>query len=156
MPHDVAAAPATIDERKLGATYFNKTWDYIDKVDRTPEETEAMLHAAHASFFHWSQYPEVTGQNFNIGYWQLSRVYALANKAEMAQYFGERCKATAYEHDLAPFYKAYAWEALARAAKVRGDAGECARCIAEADKLLPEITDKDSCGLIEPDLAQLR
>lgn len=156
MAHDVATTEAPINERKLGVTLFNKTWSYIDNQQRTPAETEAMLHAAHASFWHWSQAPEATGQNLNIGYWQLSRVYALAGKPEMALYFGERCRETAFEHDLAPFYKAYAYEALARASQVAGQATDTVRYLAQADEWVPQIVDKDERDLIDPDLAQLR
>lgn len=156
MPHDPPFHDPAAQERKLGAELFNKTWDYIDKAARTPAETEAMLHCAHASFWHWSQFPGVTGENFNIGYWQLSRVYALAGQGAMAAHWGECCRKTAYEHDLAPFYKAYAWEALARAAQVLGDAAGCAEYLQEAVALLPQILKKDELDLIEPDLAQLR
>jgi len=156
MAHDAAPVAAPVNERRQGIDLFNKTWGFIDNASRTVEEAEAMVHCAEASFWHWSQAPEATGQNFNIGYWQLSRVYSLAKFPEMAAYYGERCRATAYEHDLAPFYKAYAWEALARAAQVAGNESQCADYLKEAEALLPAITDADELGLIEPDLAQLR
>ena len=33
----------------------NHAWDLIEKSDRTADETDAMLHAAHASCHHWLQ-----------------------------------------------------------------------------------------------------
>ena len=30
-----------------------KTWELLEKPDRTPQEGEVMIHAAHASCYHW-------------------------------------------------------------------------------------------------------
>ena len=40
--------------RRLGVDLFNFVWTLIEKVDRTPEEIDTMIHAAHASRHHWS------------------------------------------------------------------------------------------------------
>jgi hypothetical protein len=42
------------DHRRLGVALFNHTWTLIAKPDRTPAETDEMIHAAHASRYHWS------------------------------------------------------------------------------------------------------
>ena len=39
--------------KKLGIDLFNATWDLIDKADRTEAENFEMIHAAHASAYHW-------------------------------------------------------------------------------------------------------
>ena len=36
-------------QRHLAADLFNFAWTLIDKADRTPEEAETMINAAHAS-----------------------------------------------------------------------------------------------------------
>ena len=56
--------------RKQAVSNFNRTWDLIDKQDRTFEEDMEMIHTAHASRFHWG----VIGQavNFARGEWQIA------------------------------------------------------------------------------------
>lgn len=38
--------------RQLGIDLFNHTWELLDKPNRTRDEDDAMIHAAHASRFH--------------------------------------------------------------------------------------------------------
>jgi len=46
------------DHRQLGVDLFNQTWTYLDKPERTAEDDDAMIHAAYASRYHWSQASE--------------------------------------------------------------------------------------------------
>ena len=62
------------EHKKLGITYFNKTWDFIDNKNRTEDETLQMLDYAHASKFHWQQ-SEPPVLNIERGEWMLGRVY---------------------------------------------------------------------------------
>ena len=39
--------------RKQAVDLFNFTWTLIDKPDRTPDDDDLMIHAAHASRYHW-------------------------------------------------------------------------------------------------------
>ena len=41
------------EHKKLGIDLFNATWDLIDRNDRTPAQNLEMIHAAHASAYHW-------------------------------------------------------------------------------------------------------
>jgi hypothetical protein len=48
----------TLDEathRQLAKDLFDHTWTLIEQGDRTPEQVDAMVHAAHASAWHWSR-----------------------------------------------------------------------------------------------------
>lgn len=54
---------------------FNLVWDLMDREVRTPEEDDRMLHAAHASRFHWGEIG--TPLEFERGEWQISRVYSV-------------------------------------------------------------------------------
>ena len=38
--------------RTFATSLFNLTWDLLDKADRTPEDDDRMVYAAHASRFH--------------------------------------------------------------------------------------------------------
>ena len=96
-------------------TCFNSVWDLIDKDSRSPREDEEMIHMAHASVYHWSQRTDCTDQNLSIGYWQLSRVYALINEADNAIKYGRSCLDYSQKEGVAEVFLGYAYEALARA-----------------------------------------
>ncbi len=38
---------------KFAKASFNKTWDLLEKKDRSPEEDNEMVHTAHSSRYHW-------------------------------------------------------------------------------------------------------
>jgi len=56
--------------KKFAAGLLNLTWSLLDKKDRTKEEDDKMIHAAHASRFHWGEIG--TSANFERGEWQIS------------------------------------------------------------------------------------
>lgn len=94
--------------------YFNRTWEFIEKADRrSPEDDMTMLHTAIASLWHWSQREDVKPENLAVGYWQVSRVYNLIKQPNNARTYG--LLSLQYAEGLDPFYKAYAYETLARA-----------------------------------------
>ncbi|KAA0139985.1 hypothetical protein FYZ48_08655 [Gimesia chilikensis] len=125
--------------RHFAATCFNKTWDYLDKADRTAAENLAMISACHASHWHWAQYEEHTPENISIAYWQLARVYAVTNQPSNAFSYAMLCLKVTQDNHLKPFCLAYAYEALARAASVANKPEEVetykqqAKNIAETD-----------------------
>ena len=93
---------------------FNYTWELIEKEEKTENDILAMKHTAHAALYHWSQRAECTDQNLSIGYWQLSRVYALAEEGKNAVRYGEKCLQYSKMYGVAPVFLGYAYEALAR------------------------------------------
>ncbi len=94
--------------------YFNRTWDLIEKADsRSVEENMTMLHTAITSLWHWTQREDATAENLSVGYWQVSRVYNLLKQPDNARTYG--LLSLKYADELEPFYKAYAYETLARA-----------------------------------------
>jgi hypothetical protein len=116
---------AKMDVREAHAYFakecFNLSWEMIEKEDRTPKETDAMIHLAHASLYHWSRRLDCTDQNLSIGYWQLSRVYTLAGKGDCALWTAETCLTYSKQHGVSKVFLGYAHEALARAFVLIGD-----------------------------------
>ena len=102
--------------RRIGGDLFNYTWTLLARSDRAPGEDDEMLHAAHASRFHWGH--AGTPLNLSVGEWQISRVYAVLERSEPALHHARRALEIARQGRLGPFYRAYAHEALARAAAV--------------------------------------
>lgn len=105
--------------KKFAKDLFNYTWDLMDRPQRTEEEDETMIHAAHASRFHWGIVG--TPLNFARGEWQISRAYSLVKRAEPALFHARKSLAFCSENNIGGFDLGFAYEALARAFAVLGD-----------------------------------
>jgi hypothetical protein len=123
--------------------------------ERTPEQDDELIHAAHASRHHWAEVGSVA--NLARGEWQVSRVYATLGRAEPALYHARRCLAYC-ESDpgaLEDWDLPYAYEGLARAHAVAGETDEAARFAARARELGAQIADAEDREHLESDLATL-
>src|SRR4051812_15436843 len=109
--NDAASELAT--HRRLAVDLFNRTWELMDEPLRSAAQTDEMIHAAHASRYHWG----VGGEPVNLarGEWQISRVYATLGRAEPALYHAQRSLDIVQANEIADFDLAFAHEALARA-----------------------------------------
>ena len=114
-------------QRKLAADLFNRVWELLTILERTQDEIDEMINAAHASRYHWS----IVGQPINLarGDWQISRVYAVLGRAEPALYHAYRSLEIVEAEGIADFDLAFAYEAVARAQAVAGDGLESQRYV---------------------------
>ena len=132
------------DHRQLAVDLFNRTWELLDRNERTPAEVDEMIHAAHASRYHWSQ--AGTAVNLARGEWQVSRVYSVLGRGEPARYHARRSLEICQENNIRDFDLAFAYEALARAAFVLKDIKgeeEYLALAKEAGEQIAEQDDKD-------------
>lgn len=143
----------TVDHRRLGVDLFNRTWTLMKKADRTPEETDELLHCAHASAYHWLLVG--TAANRARSEWQCSRVYAVLGRAEPALHHAQRCLelCEASPEQLEDWDLPFAYEALARARAVAGERAESERYLAKAREVGARIADQEERELLEADLA---
>ena len=148
-PESVALDPEA--QRSLAADLFNYCWTLLEKEDRTERETQLMIDAAHASRFFW----EAVGEPVKHarGEWQISRVYAVAGRAEPALHHAELCLAICEEHGVGALDLAYAHEATARAHAVAGNQAEALRGAALARAAADRIEDPDDRELLLSDVA---
>ena len=138
---------------KQAAEIFNFVWTLLEKPDRTPRETELMIHAAHASRFLWEE--EGTAVNHARGEWQVSRAYAVARRPGPALHHAALCLEIAEAEDLGPFDLACAHEAIARAFSLAGDLERARDHEREARGLAAQISDDDDRQVVLSDLATL-
>ncbi|UCD06361.1 MAG: hypothetical protein JSV98_03800 [candidate division WOR-3 bacterium] len=103
----------------------NAVWSLLSKESRTTGEDEDLIHAAHASHYHWAR----IGKPINIqrGHWLISHVYAVLNMPDPALYHASKCLALTEEHGFVDFDLAYAYEAMARANAAAGDEKEAVK-----------------------------
>lgn len=154
--HDHGHESAGIDadqHRALAVGLFNHVWELLSTPDRTPAMDAQMVHAAHASRFHWSQ---VGGpEQMAVGDWQCSRVYAVLGRSEPALHHARASLAICEEAGLGDWVLAAAYEALARASAVAGDDAGKAQSLAMARKAVAAIADPEDREVIEADLAAI-
>lgn len=123
-PFDVAWA-----HRWFAIEFNNRAWDLFETDGRSAEETQEMIHAAHAAAIHWQAVgtPLNTQRAENL----LATVYCAAQKPEPALRHAQRCLALSEQNaaEEPPFDRAIALGCAAHAHKLAGDANEAERLI---------------------------
>ena len=157
-----AAAPATAksapgtgtvtDERLLAAQLFNETWRLMEQENRSTMDDDRMIHTAHASRYHWGQTPTATPANFARGEWQISRVYAVLQRAEPALHHARRVLEICEDNKIGDWDLAFAYEAIARAYAVAGDAQQARAYTDQALAAAEEVTEDEDRELVLADL----
>ena len=138
-------------ERQLAVDLFNHVWTLLEKSERTADEDDEMLHAAHASRFHWT----AVGTRIHAarGEWQCARVYSVLGRGEPALHHARRCLELALEADDSEDWDVpFAYEALARAHAVAGDAAEARRYVELARADAGKIAEAEDRELVLADL----
>jgi len=142
-----------VTERSIAVELFNQVWQLLERDDRSSDEDAEMVHMAHASLLHWLH---VGGEvEAARGEWQCSRVYAVVERGEPALWHARRVLEICERARIADFDLAFAYEALARAHAVRGEADR-ARDFAERTlKAADDVADADDRELVLSDLATI-
>jgi DNA-binding transcriptional MerR regulator len=143
--------PAT--RRALAVGLFNHVWTLLERPDRTTAHDDELVHAAHASRYHWGEVGEP--ENLAIGEWQCSRVYATLGRGEPALHHARRCLEITREHQLGGWKLASAYEAMARASAVAGDRSAAGEWKSKAQRALDDIIEQDDREIVEQDIATL-
>lgn len=141
-------------QKSLGVSLFNKVWDLIEKKDRSPQETEWMINAAHASLYHWLQVGEPV--NFARGEWQVSRVYSLCARSEPALHHAENSLRICREKTIGDFDLAFAYEAVARAYMVKREPDQMREFLTLAKDAATGINKKEDHEYFLSELESIR
>jgi hypothetical protein len=142
-------------ERRLAAGLFNETWRFLDMPNRRPEQDDEMIHAAHASRYHWGKVGEPV--TLARGEWLCSRVYAVLCRPEPAIFHARRCLELLTEFGGAEDWdEAAAYEGLARAYSVAGDKKERDAWLSRAREAVKAIRNQEDREPIEADLKTVK
>lgn len=138
--------------RQLAIELNGRVWDLLAKAGRSVQESEEMVHAAHASCLHWLK--AGTGLHHQRGEWLIARVYAELDLAEPALRHAERCQELTRVHAdlMSDFDLAYAHEGLARAYAVAGQHEQAKEHLRLAKQAGQAIADKESKKIFLGDL----
>ncbi|MEQ8850803.1 MAG: hypothetical protein RIB32_03365 [Phycisphaerales bacterium] len=139
--------------RALAATLFNRAWELMEQASRSAEDVSEMIHAAHASAWHWRQVGAPV--NFARSEWQCARVYALLSRPSASMRHGRRSLEICEAEGIRGFDLAFAYEAMARAAALAGDGMEHERLHTLAVEASAEIDDEEDRTYLLAELATI-
>lgn len=139
--------------RKLGAALNKEVWELLGKSSRRIDEDWHMIHAAHASHYHWLYAGTIVHEQ--RGEWLIARVYTTLGHADSALRHAERCAelTAAHASEMKDFDLAYAQEGLARATALKGDREKAAELKARARQLGNQIADAEDRKIFDGDFA---
>jgi hypothetical protein len=127
----------------------------IDRDRRTRDEDDEMLYSTFASAYHWLRAEGAGPEHRARSEWQISRVFAELGRGDEAVVHARRCLDLCREHGIGDWDLAFAWEALARASRVAGDAVTFHESLARAREARRDIADADDREHFERALAEL-
>ena len=143
--------------RQMGAHLFNHVWTLLEAEDRTTQQDDEMVHAAHASRWHWGQSGvSDIRQRLAVGEWQCSRVYCRARPRRAGAVPCAALRRAGRGKGIEDWAVAAAYEAMARASRVAGDRHafeDVARAGAHGDRL--RLAAEEDREVIENDLRSL-
>ncbi len=140
-------------ERALAGNLFNQAWELLERDPRSAEDTDRLIHLAHASRLHWDNVG--SDQERAIGEWQVSRVYVALGRPEPALFHAERCVEYARRSGVEDWVEVSALEALARALAADGQWTSARETRDQAVAMLPGIEDAEDREVVAADLASL-
>jgi DNA-binding transcriptional MerR regulator len=152
-PPPPTLAPDT--SRALAAGLFNRSWDLLEREDRTPRDDAELIDTAHASAWHWRQVGNAA--NEARGHWMLARVYSILGHSAEAVYHARRANDVLDEggDGIEDWDRPAAAEAMARALVAAGDLAAAAEWKARAQGMLEAVANPGDRGVVEGDLAAL-
>lgn len=133
--------------RRLGAQANNRAWTLSEQGSRSAADDEEMLHAAHASFHHWSK----VGIALNVarGRMLLGHVCALLGDGKAAINHATAAFQFVMAHESEPWEVAFAHAVLANAACAAGDQALHRSHYAQAAQLGAALADAEDRKIFE-------
>lgn len=136
--------------RAAGIALFNYVWTLLENEARSDDQDVEMVHAVHASAYHWMQVG--TPVNRVRSEWQCSRVYAVLGRAEPSLWHARKAQVICEREGIGDWDLGFVYEALARAHAVAGDEKESGRWLEQARNAAADIAEDDDRELLLADL----
>ena len=129
-----------------------RVWQLLETPDRSSQDDELMVHAAHASCYHWLQVG--TALHHQRAEWLISKVYSTLGRADSALRHAELCRELTRESSdlMEDFDVAYSHECLARANGSAGNLDEARNQLRLADEAGQAIANEEDRRIFLDDL----
>lgn len=141
----MTAPPFEVDRahRWFAVELNNLAWELIELPQRTADEAQRMIHAAHASYWHWLQVGSTI--NHQRALCLLATAYGAAGDGPAAVRYALQCTAMSEQtgDDQTPFDRATASGCAARAHALAGAAEDAAAWRDRAREAFDELDDPD-------------
>ena len=139
--------------RQVAVDAFNRAWELIDLLSRTPEQERELLGLAFTSRYHWG----VVGgdEEAMVGDWLIAHVASLQGFGEIAHRYAASALDVCRANGWTDWRLASMLEGMARASAVTGDDHARDRYAAEARRVLATVEDKEDRELIASQLASI-
>lgn len=140
--------------RRFGIEFNNGVFSFLDKADRTEEETEKMIAMAFASYLHWISYSGHDSANIARGLYMISTALAYAGRREGALHYAMLTHNATHKHPeaMADFDFCYAAMALARAHALCGHPDKAKTFLDECKSLAEKVADPEDKKIVMADL----
>ena len=140
------------DQLELAKTTNVRVWELLEKLGRTGDENDELVHAAHASAYLWLHVE--TAVHRQRAEWLVSRVYCVLGLPEAALRHARRCSEITTQHPnlMEDFDRAYGHECLARANALAGNLEAARRYFGLAEELGQEIKNEEDRKIFHCDL----
>ena len=131
--------------------FNNMVWGILEKQEKSDEDKEQMVNAAHASKLHWKFAGTLIHEIRSL--WMLSRVYSVIKNPELALYYSKKCLQLCEKNNILDFDLAYAYESCARAAACSGNIAEFERYLELSKVAASKIKDSEDRKIFVSDLS---
>jgi len=137
-------------QRRLAAQANNRPWRLAESSDRSPQEDEEMLQAAHAASYFW----RIVGNANNRAHASqlVAHVYALLGLPRPAAHYFSQAEPVFLQQECAPWERACALAVKANVAASAGQADVHARCYFEAERLIAALPDAEDREILNATL----
>lgn len=132
--------------RRFASQSNNRAWDLVEQAERSDDETDEMLHAAHASARLWS----AVGTELNVAraHLLLGVVHGLAGNGHLAQRYAQAAHCYFSDNDCPDWEAALVQTALAAAAHAGGDGAAHRLHYAEAQRRAGAIANPEDREIV--------
>lgn len=148
--NQVTADETALWQRRLASQANNRCWSLSELAQRTPQEDEEMLQAAHAAMYFWN----IAGKAKNHAHAAqlVAHVYALLQLPNPAKYYLAKAQPVFFGTDVEPWELALAHAVVANvAAASRDDEVHVAHYI-KAQRLIEALTSDEERNIIAASL----
>ncbi len=153
MNEKPSAEELALWQRRLASQANNRAWSLAEKIGRSPEEDEEMLHAAHAAMHFWN----IVGHANNRAHAAqlLAHVYASLKLPNPARHYLAKSQPVLMAASAEPWERALAHAVASNVAAAAGLAGEHAEHHRTATALVAALADPEDRAILEATLRAL-
>ncbi|HCR54266.1 MAG TPA: hypothetical protein DIW27_07620 [Cytophagales bacterium] len=128
-------------QRRLASQANNRAWALAELPERTADQDEEMLQAAHAAMYFW----KIVGNPSNRAHAALllAHVYALNNLPNPAKHYLKQCQSVFLDRDCESWEKAFVHAISANVAAAAQETEEHMRHYQEAERLIASLQDEE-------------